>query len=469
MDAALNWVWQGCLVALALSIMLRLLERARANVRYVVCWAALLLILVLLAYPTLGTDATRPDVAALVTAEPIVSVPDTWWTSSAVTMAAWLAWVAVYTVRVVRAMVALHRARASSRPFPAHVESALRHWRRVRSNGRHPGLVLSDSVPTAAVLGCGSPLVAVAPALLTTLDTDELDRVLIHEWAHVQRRDDLVNILQIVIRIVVGWHPAVWWIDRRLQLEREIACDEMTVAITCSPKPYAESLVKLATVRGAEPTALAGPAVLTGASLRVRVTRIVSRHAFIEPWWSRGIAVGIVSALCAVAGAVGGLRLVEVTAFALPFESVRMVNVSFPGVVPIAAPTPASRQVAPPVRRPRQSPASARSTRHVAAQDHGTGAAIPDQKAQVARDVPRPVESMAPPQPTVETRVDTETVPEPPAVAPPTPSRDVVVEAVRPPWMEAADAGTALGRKSKDAGLATAGFFTRFARRVAGF
>ena len=37
-------------------------------------------------------------------------------------------------------------------------------------------------------------MIAVAPSLVETLDTDELDRVLIHEWAHVQRRDDLVNI-----------------------------------------------------------------------------------------------------------------------------------------------------------------------------------------------------------------------------------------------------------------------------------
>ena len=63
--------------------------------------------------------------------------------------------------------------------------------------------------------------------------------MLIHEWAHVQRRDDLVNILQIVVRIIAGWHPALWWIDHRLHIEREIACDEITVAVTGSPKAYA--------------------------------------------------------------------------------------------------------------------------------------------------------------------------------------------------------------------------------------
>jgi hypothetical protein len=42
------------------------------------------------------------------------------------------------------------------------------------------------------------------------------------------------------------------------------------------------------------------------------------------------------------------------------------------------------------------------------------------------------------------------------------------VEPDRSPWKEVADGGVAVGRKSKDAGVATAGAFTRFARRVAG-
>ena len=172
-------------------------------------------------------------------------------------MVAWTAWAGVYTVRFVWAMVALRRARARSRAFPTHVESLLSHWRHVRDEGRRPSLVLSDAVTTAAVLGCGAPVIAVAPSLVTTLDADELDRVLIHEWAHVQRRDDLVNILQVFVRVVVGWHPAAWWIDRRLHVEREIACDEMTIEVTGSAKSYAACLVKLAGLKGGrERTAL---------------------------------------------------------------------------------------------------------------------------------------------------------------------------------------------------------------------
>ena len=79
--------------------------------------------------------------------------------------------------------------------------------------------------------------------------------------------------LQIVVRTVAGWHPALWWIDRRLHVEREIACDEMTVAITGSPKSYAECLMKLSRLRGTPRAMQTAPAVFTPSSLRARVVK----------------------------------------------------------------------------------------------------------------------------------------------------------------------------------------------------
>ena len=52
MDAVLNWVWQGGVVAAAAFVMLLALERARANVRYVVCWATLFAVVTLPALPS---------------------------------------------------------------------------------------------------------------------------------------------------------------------------------------------------------------------------------------------------------------------------------------------------------------------------------------------------------------------------------------------------------------------------------
>ena len=81
MDAVLNWLWQGCVVAVASFVMLRALERASANVRCVVCWAALLLIVVLPVLP-LQPTAPSPEALSVTRGDAMVSLPDAWWTSS---------------------------------------------------------------------------------------------------------------------------------------------------------------------------------------------------------------------------------------------------------------------------------------------------------------------------------------------------------------------------------------------------
>ena len=468
MDAVLNWLWQGCVVAAAWFVLLRVLERARANVRYAVCWAALLLIITLPVWPSLRSAAQPVDGFIATPADVMVTLPAVWWTSTRLMLAVWMAWVGVFTMRFLSAMVALRRARSRSRAFPAHVGSLLPHWNRVRVHGRRATLVLSDSVPTAAVLGGRMPMIAVAPSLVETLDAAELDRVLIHEWAHVQRRDDLVNVLQIIVRAVAGWHPAVHWIERRLLVEREIACDEMTVAITGSPKSYAECLVRLASLKGAARAVQAAPAVLTASGLRARVRRIVSPHPWIAPAWSRTIAVSIVGTLCMMAAGVGGLQLVEGTAFALPFEltSSQLLSPTLHAVAPIVVPT---------LSTPFAHDASARQT-------NASAPVAQTPKAAEPSSVPPPeAQQDAPPASATVDVVETTPsaardgddgtvasaasavvhIPEPPAAV-------TAGQQPQSPWTAVAGGGAALGRRSKDAGVATAGLFTRFARRVAG-
>ena len=474
MDAVLNWLWQGCVVALAWCAMLHVLERARANVRYMVSWAALLLIVAALpALPWLQSTTAPADAVLVMRSNAIVSLPATWWTSTLVMRVAWLTWATVCTVRLVFAMVALRRARKRSRPFPPRAESFLSHWNRVRVAGRGATLVLSDSVSTASVLGWGRPMIAVAPSLVERLEAGELDRVLIHEWAHVQRRDDLGHILQLVVRALAGWHPAVWWIDRRLHIEREMACDEITVTITDSPKSYAECLLKLASLRRPARTVQAAPAVFTPSSLRARVIKIVSPRRWMTPVWSRTLAAATVSTLSVMSVSVGGLKLIESTAFALPFESAsgRMVSATQETIPPVVAPP----------SKPVESTHSARQT----------GASKPSAEHPTAKrpsSSPSPSPSSLPvPEPETPRTPAAVNAPETsPAAAqnsddqsgtsqmstvlsvPEKQPSEVTTEHPQSPWSAAADGGSAVGRKSKQAGVATAGFFTRFARRVAG-
>src|SRR5262245_5219758 len=125
MDAVLNWLWQGGVVAMATFVMLLALERARANVRYIVCWSAALFIVALPAIPSLLPSAAASDALPGTTGDAILSLPSTWWTSSLVILAAWAVWAGVFGIRFLQAIVAIRRARAHSQVFPSHLESLL--------------------------------------------------------------------------------------------------------------------------------------------------------------------------------------------------------------------------------------------------------------------------------------------------------------------------------------------------------
>ena len=467
MDAVLNWLWQGGLVAAAAFVMLLTLQRAGANVRYALCWVALLLIAALPGLPSVASTTAATGALLPTQNDPIVSVPDAWWTSTVLIVAAWTIWASIQLVRFVLAIVGTRRARSRSHAFPSHLEAALPHWRRVRFEGRRATPVLSNSVTRAAVLGWGAPMIAVAPSIVRALDPDDLDRVLIHEWSHVQRHDDVVHILQIVVRVVAGWHPALWWIERRLHLEREIACDEITVAITGSPKSYAECLMKLSRLRGTPRQLQTAPTVFTPSDLRGRVAKIVSPYPCIAPVWSAALAGVMILVLCLASVAVGGLTLVEATALAQPLVSAPTLalGLSLDRPVPVA---PAVSSYPETLRSPRRAQGQSPSPQRPKTEEPSgslqpaveSTAAPPSQEPDVVDSTHA---AQADPEPAPIAALDVASVPQAQQASP-----QVTAEPPRSPWNAAAAGGVALGRKSKDAGVATAGVFTRFARRVAG-
>ena len=389
----------------------------------------------------------------------MVSLPDTSWTSTLVLLAAWLGWVSVHAVRFIVAIAEIRRARARSLPFPASARVTLAHWVRVGNTGRRATLVMSESVGAAAVLGWGTPMIAVAPSLVETLDPDELDRILIHEWAHVQRRDDLVNIAQIVVRLILldGTRPSGGSTGACTSNARS-PVTKRRVAITGSPKTYAECLVKLATLRSTS-TLQGAPAVLTSSGLRARISKIVSAHTSITPLWSRSIAAAIVILVFVMSMGLAGVKLVETTVLALPFVAPPVIS-TMAHRVPPAAPTRSS------------------DTRTSSASGAVSRIATREQPQTLPVSPPRPVESQEPvslgsdraPEapPVIEASPGLPVIPGSVALPKTSPQPDATAGTTHAPWTAAADGGAAIGRKSKDAGVATAGFFSRVARRVAG-
>jgi serine-type D-Ala-D-Ala endopeptidase (penicillin-binding protein 7) len=464
-DHVLNWLWQGSAIALATLAALRLLDRSRAPFRYVLCGIALLAVLALPVVSLLWsrTPAWEAIADTPMPTTPVLAIPIAWWTSGAVIAGLWGLWCVICVGRVIASTVAVRRARRQSRPFPAALESRLTFWNEVRGRGRRTRLVVSSGVPAAAVLGWGSPVIAVAPAFVRQLGDEEIDRAVIHEWAHVQRYDDLLNLLQIAVLAVAGWHPAVWWLERQLRIEREVACDEMAVSLTGNPKRYAASLTAMATLLPVRHHPASAVGVFSSPTLRTRILRILSTNTLATAKWSATRVVVVVVALAVFAL---GLTRVRLVARAMPQQPEVVVQ-----PLPVAPPVTVVRPVASPVpypdvdrgRRADAQPGASRPRRKpvrqlpLVAVDPGSLATPP----APAQDEPvKSVKEERPP--------DRPAVTAPPVHPPTSSSTKAPTDASEPPWTTAADAGVAIGRGSQKAGVATASFFSRLGKKIAG-
>ena len=104
----------------------------------------------------------------------------------------------------------------------------------------------SSAIRVPAAIGFFNPAVVLSSWSLDELSSEELKTAVLHELAHVDRWDDWTNLGQKLIRALFFFHPAVWWIDSRLGIEREMSCDDAVLAQSASPQNYAQCLVSLA-------------------------------------------------------------------------------------------------------------------------------------------------------------------------------------------------------------------------------
>jgi hypothetical protein len=111
---------------------------------------------------------------------------------------------------------------------------------------RRIAICVSERLRVPAALGFFRPVIALPSWTLRELSDEELSAVIIHEAAHLERWDDWTNLIQKVIRALLFFHPAVWWIDNRLSMEREMSCDDVVLSRSQNAHRYAACLVSLA-------------------------------------------------------------------------------------------------------------------------------------------------------------------------------------------------------------------------------
>jgi len=105
---------------------------------------------------------------------------------------------------------------------------------------------LSTLVDVPVTLGFLKPVILLPAAMIAHLSTQQVEAILIHELAHIQRRDYLVNLFVTFVGLIFFFNPFSRLLIRQLQKEREHSCDDQVLQFRYDPHAYVSALLSLA-------------------------------------------------------------------------------------------------------------------------------------------------------------------------------------------------------------------------------
>lgn len=95
------------------------------------------------------------------------------------------------------------------------------------------------------VIGFIKPKIILPETIVNTWNKKELEPVLLHELSHIKRNDIVIIFFQALLQFIYLFHPLVWYINRKINQEREFACDDLALYhLNNHKKHYATTILK---------------------------------------------------------------------------------------------------------------------------------------------------------------------------------------------------------------------------------
>ncbi len=244
-ERILNALPEGILIAVFAWMLLRVLRRQNSGTRFAVWFIALLAVAAL---PVLGGLPERRDMllagmapSAWGSMQPAIHIPAQW---AIVVILIWAVGAGVAIARLAAGLWRLRSLRNSCTPIIVR-DLAPAVQKTVETITKSASIATSESMRVPAAIGFWKRTIVLPTWALQELPADDLNAILLHEFEHLRRWDDWTNLIQKVVRALFFFHPAVWWIESRLSVEREMACDDAVLSQTANPHGYATCLVSL--------------------------------------------------------------------------------------------------------------------------------------------------------------------------------------------------------------------------------
>ncbi len=260
-ERVLNALPEGFLIAGFVLGLLRVFRKQNSGTRFAVWFLALLAVAAL---PVLGVfgEARAPMTAGMspsmswatswamssASARPAIAIPGQW---ALFVLLAWALGAGAALLLLAAGLWHLRQLRRSCTPIvAADLDPAVR--KTIAALGasgpaasKLVTVAVSEQVRAPAAIGFWKRTIVLPSWALRELPPHDLNVILLHEFAHLRRCDDWTNLIQKIVRALFFFHPAVWWIEYRLSVEREMACDDLVLAETANPHGYATCLVSL--------------------------------------------------------------------------------------------------------------------------------------------------------------------------------------------------------------------------------
>ncbi|MDX2067454.1 MAG: M56 family metallopeptidase [Haliscomenobacter sp.] len=174
----------------------------------------------------------------------------------------------IYRIRLVK-----------TRPIAAVWNSRLQALSKQLGINQKVRLLESGIIQGPASLGIYKPLILLPIGLVNHLTVAQVEAILLHELAHIRRRDYLVNVLQCVLENVFFFNPALLWLSHRIREERENCCDDLALQVLQDKQLYAQTLLRFQEYQWREPQyaqAFGGDKT----PLLTRIKRILNRRDY---------------------------------------------------------------------------------------------------------------------------------------------------------------------------------------------
>ncbi|HXW77192.1 MAG TPA: pentapeptide repeat-containing protein, partial [Candidatus Eremiobacteraceae bacterium] len=236
----------------------------------------------------------------------------------------------------------LARVKRGSRVVDAAIAPALARAIAADPRARRVDVRVSEALDAPAAAGFRTPAIILPSGLTESIDAEALDQIALHEYAHLRRYDDWTNLFARVIERLYWFNPAVWFVSGRVDLERELACDDWATAGATGVAGYADCLWHLARSGRIPAFASTAPgAFLTRNQIAVRIEHLLKKRRDDAPVLrpSRLIAIAPVLA-AALALAVGRAPAIALHAAPAPLAAGHTIAMH------VAAPKPPAAHAA---------------------------------------------------------------------------------------------------------------------------